>query len=118
MTNENMLTITDMKNRWILSVAQREPDGALVTHDWRRMQPKYRPACVPVDQPCVVLSSKEIAVFDSPEALHMLGMFLVDMSLELADELGMDIEYDEAIPDIEEEDDDLDDLNMDFTEEL
>ena len=115
MTNENMLTITDLKNKWILSVAQREPDGALVTQDWRRMQPKYRPACVPVERPCVVISTKEIAVFENPESLHMLGMFLVDMSLELADELGMDIEY-EDIPDVEEDDEDLDDLNLDFTE--
>ena len=117
MTNENMLTITDLKNRWILSVAQREPDGVLVTQDWRRMQPKYRAACVPVDRPCVVVSSKEIAVFEEPEALHMLGMWLVDMSLELADELGMDIEY-EDIPEIEDEDDEDDHLNLDFTEEL
>jgi len=52
-----------------------------------------------------VLTTREIAVFEEPEALHMLGMWLVDMSLELADELGMDIAYDEIE---EDEDDELD----------
>jgi hypothetical protein len=102
MTNENMLTITDLKNKWILSCAQREPEGALVTENWKRMQPKYRAACVPVDRPCVVITAKEVAVFEEPEALHLLGMWLVDMSLELAAELGQDIEYDDM------EDDELD----------
>lgn len=102
MTNENMLTITDLKNKWILSCAQREPEGALVTENWKRMQPKYRAACVPVDRPCVVITAKEVAVFEEPEALHLLGMWLVDMSLELAAELGQDIDYDEM------EDDELD----------
>lgn len=105
MNSESMLTISDLKNKWMLSAAQREPEGTLVTDNWKRMQPKYRAACVPVDRPCVVLTTREVAVFEEPEALHMLGMWLVDMSLELADELGMEIDYDEIE---EDEDDELD----------
>lgn len=119
---EAMLTMRNEKNQWVLTVAYREPDGPMTTTEWKRMQPQYRPACVPVKKKCVAFAftPQQPFVLKDSNAIYELSCWLMSVAVDMdptlmEDALGDDIEVEVEFEDddSENEEDDWDDLGTD-----
>lgn len=126
MDNEGIICLSDIKEKWLLTCALRKPQGELQTQSFKRMQRKYQSASVPVKTDCVVIDSDRTVRIEDPISLVSLGQWLMEAGFSLAERQHWSVEDLNTLgdglffymdpEDLEEED--PDDLDLDFTEEF